>query len=157
MRIGHGYDIHAFAMDATRPLLLGLTRIEDEYGLEGHSDADVVAHALADALLGAADLGDLGTYFSDRDEKWRGVASSVILTETVRLVHDAGFRCVNGDITVIAERPRVSPWRNQMRAALSAVVGAPISVKATTHEGLGAIGRAEGIAAHAVVLLEENA
>jgi 2-C-methyl-D-erythritol 2,4-cyclodiphosphate synthase len=143
-------------MDATRPLYLGLTRIEDEYGLEGHSDADVVAHAIADALLGAADLGDLGVYFSDRDEQWRGVASRVILVETVRLVAEAGFRCVNADVTVIAERPRLAPWRDQMRAALSEVVGAPVSVKATTHEGLGAIGRAEGIAAHAVVLIGET-
>ena len=125
-------------------------------GLAGHSDADALAHACADAVLGAAGLGDLGDHFPDTDPQWAGADSLALLAEVVRLAAEAGWRVVNVDATVIAERPKLGPLRPQMAERLTAAVGAPVSVKATTHEGLGALGRGEGIACLAVALLEAD-
>lgn len=156
MRIGQGIDVHRFSDDPSRALLIGLVEIPGAPGLAGHSDADVATHALCDALLGAANLGDLGRHFPDTDASIAGVSSKSLLEQTLKLVSDAGYRCASGDITIIAERPKLASFMPSMSEALSGVVGTVISVKATTTEGLGAIGRAEGIAASAVVLIEEK-
>ena len=156
MRIGQGIDVHRFSDYPSRALLIGLVEIPGAPGLAGHSDADVATHALCDALLGAANLGDLGRHFPDTDASIAGVSSKSLLEQTLKLVSDAGYRCASGDITIIAERPKLASFMPSMSEALSAVVGTVISVKATTTEGLGAIGRAEGIAASAVVLIEEK-
>ena len=157
-RIGHGYDVHPFREG--RKLVLGGVEITSPRGgLGGHSDADVLAHAVASALLGSLALGDLGTHFPDTDPRWRG-ASSLDLLHTVRgLVQERGWRVVNCDTTVIAQEPRLAPHVAAMRENLARALGVAVedvSVKATTHEGLGALGRAEGIAAHAVVLIREG-
>ena len=156
MRIGQGIDVHRFSDDPSRALLIGLVEIPGAPGLAGHSDADVATHALCDALLGAANLGDLGRHFPDTDASIAGVSSKSLLEQTLKLVSDAGYRCISGDITIIAERPKLASFMPSISEALSGVVGTVISVKATTTEGLGAIGRAEGIAASAVVLIEEK-
>lgn len=155
MRIGQGIDVHRFSDDPARELWLGLVLIPEAKGLEGHSDADVATHALCDALLGAANLGDLGRHFPDDDAVTTGVESRVLLEKTLRLVSGAGFRATSADLTIIAEQPRLAPHMATMSRELSAVVGATVSVKATTAEGLGSLGRAEGIGASCVVLLEE--
>lgn len=157
MRIGQGFDIHRFSTDATRPLKLGLITVPNAVGLEGHSDADALAHAVADALLGAAGLGDIGEHFSDTDATWSGADSRHLLTLVVQKIHDAGFRVENVDATVVAEAPKLGSHKSDMARELSSVVGAPVSVKATTMEGLGPIGNKEGIAALAVALLKEQA
>ncbi len=154
MRVGHGFDVHPFASDPARRLILGGVEIAGHRGLAGHSDADVVAHALADAVLGAAGLGDLGTVFPDTDPTLAGADSLRLLATTVELARAAGWQPVNADLTVIAEEPRLAPFVSAMVGTLERVFGAPVSVKATRGEGLGAIGRAEGIACLAVVLLE---
>jgi 2-C-methyl-D-erythritol 2,4-cyclodiphosphate synthase len=154
MRIGQGFDVHRFSEDPGRLLVLGGVRIAGGRGLEGHSDADVVAHALADAVLGAVALGDIGTHFPDTDPAFFGADSIGLLGRTVAMARDAGFTPVNGDCTVLAEEPRLAPHVAAMSDTLAAALGAPVSVKATRAEGLGAIGRAEGIACLAVVLLE---
>jgi 2-C-methyl-D-erythritol 2,4-cyclodiphosphate synthase len=156
VRIGHGVDVHRFSSDPERPLWLGLVRIAGETGLEGHSDADVATHALCDALLGAAGLGDLGRHFSSEDPTNKGVASRVILTTTLDLISEAGYRVDSADVTIVAQRPRLVHVLGDMSVALSDVLGAPVSTKATTTDGLGAIGEGEGIAAFAVVLLSER-
>lgn len=155
MRIGHGIDVHRVSGDSSRPLWLGLVEIPDAVGLVGHSDADVATHALCDALLGAANLGDLGRHFPDDDPAIAGVSSRRLLEETLALVRGAGFHLTSADITIIAERPKLAPFMPEMSRVLSSVAGAVVSVKATTAEGLGALGRVEGIGATAVVLLEE--
>jgi len=155
MRIGQGLEIHPFSDDPHRPLLLGGVRIEGARGLAGHSDADAVCHALSDAVLGAAGLGDLGRHFPDTDPRWAGADSVVLLTEVVRLAADQGFACVSADCTVVAEAPRLAPHVDAMAAKLSSVLGVPVSVKATRAEGLGALGRAEGVACLSVALLEQ--
>lgn len=157
MRIGQGFDVHRFSRDSSRELRLGLVTIPDAPGLDGHSDADVVTHAIVDALLGAAGLGDIGQHFSDTDPAHRGLDSRVMLDHALSLVADAGWRVVNVDVTVIAETPRIAPFRSAQVDALTSAVGAPVSVKATTMEGLGPIGNREGIAALAVCLVEERA
>lgn len=154
LRVGHGFDVHPFSDDGERPLVLGGVTFDDAQALAGHSDADVVAHACADAVLGAAGLGDLGRHFPDTDEAWRGADSLTLLAEVVRLAAAEGWSVVNVDCTVVAEAPKVAPHRAEMEQRLSEVAGAPVTVKATTAEGLGAIGRREGIAAQAVALLE---
>jgi len=154
MRVGQGFDIHPFATAAGRPLVLGGVEVPGERGLAGHSDADAVAHALADALLGAAGLGDLGRHFPDADPAWAGADSLTLLASVVAMVGAEGLAVVNGDCTVLAERPRLADHLPEMSHRLSATVGAPVSVKATRAEGLGALGRAEGIACLAVVLLD---
>ena len=154
MRIGQGIDIHSFSDDPHRPLVLGGVTIEGARGLRGHSDADAVCHALADAVLGAVGLGDLGRHFPDTDPVWEGANSVDLLREVVRMASEKGFAPVNGDCTVVADTPRMAPHTEAMATALSAVFGAPVSVKATRAEGLGALGRAEGIACVAIVLLD---
>lgn len=135
--------------------MLGLIEIPGAAGLVGHSDADVATHALCDALLGAANLGDLGRHFPDDDPAYAGSRSRRLLDETLALVRGAGFKVTSADITIIAERPRLASFMPAMSEALSSVVGTVVSVKATTAEGLGALGRVEGVGATAVVLLEE--
>lgn len=157
MRIGHGSDVHRFADDAGRTLVLGGVEVPGHVGLAGHSDADVVTHAVCDAILGAATLGDLGRHFPDDDPTTTGVSSLVLLRRCRELAWDAGFGIGNADVTVTAERPRLAGLLEAMSSTLTEVLGAPVSVKATTAEGLGAIGRGEGIAATAVVLLVDAA
>jgi 2-C-methyl-D-erythritol 2,4-cyclodiphosphate synthase len=154
MRVGQGIDIHPFSDDPDRPLVLGGVTIEGSPGLAGHSDADALAHACADAVLGAAGLGDIGDHFPDTDPRWAGADSVTLLAEVVRLAGLEGWKVTNLDATVMAERPKLGPLRAQMAARLSEVVGAPVSVKATTFEKLGTLGQGAGIAALAVALLE---
>ena len=157
MRIGHGYDVHRLVEG--RALIIGGVTIPYERGLLGHSDADVLLHAVSDAMLGAMALGDIGAIFPDNDPTTEGIDSSVILAEVVRLVAARGFRAMNLDCTVVAQAPKLMPRIGAMRENISALLGVPInavSVKATTEEGLGFTGTGEGIAAHAVVLLTAN-
>lgn len=153
MRIGQGIDMHGFADG--RPLVLGGVLFDGEKGLAGHSDADVVAHAVADALLGAGGLGDLGEHFPDTDPQWAGADSIALLAEVRARLAAAGWRVVNVDCTVVLEAPRLAPHRAAMQERLGAAVGAPVSVKATRPEGLGALGRNEGIACWAVALVAD--
>ena len=153
MRIGQGIDVHPFSDDPHRPLVLGGVVIEGARGLRGHSDADAVCHALSDAVLGALGLGDLGRHFPDTDPAWAGANSVTLLTEVLRMASQEGFDCANADCTVVADTPRLAPHTGAMVERLSKVLGAPVSVKATRAEGLGALGRAEGIACLAVVLM----
>jgi len=155
LRIGQGVDVHPFAEDPNRPLVLGGVVITGDgvRGLAGHSDADPVSHAIADAVLGAAGLGDLGRHMPDTDAQWAGADSLGILRRVVALAADAGWSPVNADCTVVAERPRLAPHVPVMAERLAAALGAPVNVKATRAEGIGALGRAEGIACTAVVLL----
>ncbi len=154
LRIGQGYDIHPLVPG--RRLILGGEAIPHDRGLAGHSDADVLLHALGDALLGAAGLGDLGSQFPPTDSRWRDADSSDLVRRVLRLVREGGWRVVNCDLVVIAEAPRLAPHRDSIRrriAGLLDVEPGAVGLKATTHEGLGALGRGEGIAALAVVLL----
>lgn len=154
-RIGTGYDVHRLVPG--RPLLLGGVRIPHTLGLEGHSDADVLLHAVADALLGAAALGDLGGHFPPGDPRYAGADSSDLLREVAALLRGAGWQTVNVDSTIIAQAPRLAPHVPEMRANLAAILELPVgqtSVKATTTEGLGFVGAEEGIAAQAVALIE---
>jgi 2-C-methyl-D-erythritol 2,4-cyclodiphosphate synthase len=148
-RIGVGYDSHRFARG--RRLVLGGVEIEHELGLAGHSDADALAHAITDAVLGAVGMGDIGTHFPPTDERWRDADSLELLRTAVAMVRG---RVTNVDATVVCEAPRLEEHRPEMERLLSAVVGAPVSVKATTNEAMGWIGRGEGIACVAVALLE---
>ncbi len=155
MRIGHGYDVHKLVCD--RELILGGVKIPYERGLLGHSDADVLLHALSDAILGAAALGDIGRHFPDTDQKYKGISSMILLEEVIKLTKQAGYRVINADITVIAQAPKLASFIPQMieniEKALQSGNGS-INIKATTEEKLGFTGRGEGISAHAVVLLE---
>jgi 2-C-methyl-D-erythritol 2,4-cyclodiphosphate synthase len=155
LRIGVGVDAHAF--EAGIALVLGGVRIDHAYGLAGHSDGDVVAHALTDALLGAAGLGDIGSLFPSADERFRGADSLRLLAEAYRQVQEAGFELVNADCMLIGEEPRIAPYRDEMRRRLAGALGAEadrVNVRATTTDRLGFTGRGEGLAAHAVALLE---
>lgn len=154
LRIGNGFDVHRFSTDPSRPLVLGGVRFPDGPGLEGHSDADAIAHAVADALLGPAGLGDIGQLFPDTDERWRGADSLELLAEVVRRVRDAGWEPVNVDCSVIAERPKLAPHKDEMQRRLSEVVGAPVTVAGRRAERLGALGRVEGIACLASALIQ---
>ena len=156
MRIGQGYDVHPF--EDGRRLVLGGVTFEGETGLAGHSDGDVLTHAVIDALLGAAALGDIGGHFPSTDARLRDADSIDLLRQVAKLVAAAGFRMGNVDLTVVAERPRIAPRVTEMRQRLAAALGvdtARVSVKATTTDGLGFTGRGEGIAALAVALLDE--
>ena len=155
MRIGHGYDVHRLVEG--RSLVLGGVRIPFEKGLDGHSDADVLTHAVMDALLGAAAMGDIGKLFPDTDDRYLGADSIALLREVDRRLTEAGYRLGNLDVTVIAQRPKLAPYINQMRQNLAAALHTElqnVSVKATTEEHLGFTGSGEGIAAHAVCLLK---
>lgn len=157
MRAGTGYDVHRLA--AGRPLVLGGVRIPHETGLEGHSDADVVSHAIIDALLGAAALGDIGQHFPSDDPQYRDASSLDLLRHAVQLVAEAGYGIVNVDATVVAEAPKLAPHIGAMRTALAAALGidgGSVSIKATTTDGLGLTGRREGIAAFAIALLDST-
>jgi 2-C-methyl-D-erythritol 2,4-cyclodiphosphate synthase len=153
VRVGQGFDIHPWSDDAGRVLVLGGVVLPGERGLAGHSDADVVAHAVADALLGAAGLGDIGTHFPDTDSRWRGADSLTLLAHVVGLVRAEGWSIGNVDTTVVLESPRLAPHKGAMEQRLSAVAGAPVSVKAKRAEGLGALGRGEGVACFAAAVL----
>ena len=156
MRIGHGYDVHRLVPQ--RPLILGGVDIPYERGLLGQSDADVLVHAVMDALLGAAALGDIGLHFPDTDERFGGANSLVLLEKVVRLLAENRFRIVNIDATVLAQAPKLRPYIEQMRRNIALHAGVEVSavnVKATTEEGLGFTGSGEGMAAHAVCLLEQ--
>ena len=155
-RIGNGFDVHRFSEDPARPLVLGGVTFPDEDGLAGHSDADVVAHAVAESLLGAAALGDLGSHFPDSDDQWRGADSLALLAQVVRLVEGAGWSPVNVDCSVIAERPKLAGRREEMQDKLSTTVGAPVTVKGRRAEGIGGLGRAEGIACLASALVQSK-
>jgi 2-C-methyl-D-erythritol 2,4-cyclodiphosphate synthase len=151
-RVGTGFDAHAFAEGV--PLVLGGVRIEHPRGLAGHSDGDVLAHALTDAVLGAAGLGDIGSLFPSGDERFKGADSLDLLREAYRQVREAGWTLVNADCVLIGEEPRIASHREAMRARLAeALGGAEVNVRATTTDGLGFAGRGEGLAAHAVALL----
>jgi 2-C-methyl-D-erythritol 2,4-cyclodiphosphate synthase len=152
-RVGLGFDIHPFSDDGSRALVLGGVVLEGSPGLAGHSDADVVAHAVADALLGAAGLGDLGEHFPDTDPSWAGADSIQLLARVAAAVREAGWEPGNVDCSVVLERPKLAPVRAEMQARLSEAVGADVTVKATRAEGLGALGRGEGIACWAVALV----
>lgn len=156
VRVGQGFDIHPFSDDPGRRLVLGGVHLPGERGLAGHSDADVVAHAVADALLGACGLGDLGRHFPDTGPAWAGADSLVILARAAGLVADAGWAVGNVDCTVVLEAPKLAPHRAEMARLLGDAVGAPVSVKASRAEGLGAIGRGEGVACWAVALVERR-
>jgi 2-C-methyl-D-erythritol 2,4-cyclodiphosphate synthase len=156
MRVGLGFDAHPFSDDPARPLLLGGVRIEGGRGLAGHSDADVVAHAVADALLGAAGLGDLGQHFPDTDPAWAGADSLELLRRVTALVADGGWRVGNVDCAVVLEAPRLAPHRDAMQERLSAAAGGPVTVRAKRTEGMGALGRGEGVACWAVALIEPS-
>lgn len=153
LRIGQGFDIHRFSGDPGRPLVLGGVIVPGAAGLAGHSDADVVAHALAEAMLGAAGLGDLGRHFPASDPAWAGADSLGLLDRVSSMVRAEGMHLVNADCTVVCERPRLAEHTDDMAGRLEALLGAPVSVKAKRAEGLGALGRVEGIACLAVVLL----
>lgn len=152
-RVGNGFDVHRFGDDASRPLVIGGV-VHDGPGLIGNSDADVVAHAVAEALLGAVGMGDLGSHFPDDDGRWSGADSMVLLAEVVRMVRSEGWAAVNVDCSVVAERPKLAPRREEMQERLSTVVGAPVTVKGRRAELLGAIGRGEGVACFATALVE---
>ena len=156
MRIGHGFDVHAFA--AGRRLVLGGVEIPYGRGLDGHSDADVVAHALADAVLGAVRGGDIGKLFPDTDPAYEGADSMVLLARVMELARLKGYRLVDCDCTIAAPAPKISPYRDEMRARLAAALGVDVEsvgLKATTTEHLGFVGREEGIAAWAVCLMQQ--
>ena len=157
MRIGHGYDIHAFT--AGDGVWLGGVRIAHTHAVAAHSDGDVVLHALIDALLGAAGLGDIGIWFPDSDARYRDASSADMLREVLEKVKAQGLAVSNADVTLIAQAPKLGEHRAAILQRLAELLGVEakrINVKATTHEGLGAVGRGEGLAAHAVVLLEER-
>ncbi len=155
MRIGQGFDVHRFSPDPTRPLILGGVQFPGEPGLDGHSDADVVAHAVADALLSAAGLGDIGWWFPDDDPAVAGADSMDLLAAAVAGVRAEGWTVANVDCTVVCEAPKLAPRRAELQQRLTAVVGAPVTLKGKRAEALGALGRKEGIACLAVSLLVE--
>ncbi|MCC5668153.1 2-C-methyl-D-erythritol 2,4-cyclodiphosphate synthase [Nostoc sp. CHAB 5784] len=154
IRIGNGYDIHRLVVG--RPLILGGIEISHEMGLLGHSDADVLTHAIMDAMLGALSLGDIGHYFPPTDQEWAGADSLVLLTKVHHLVQEQGWQIGNIDSVVVAERPKLKPYIPTMRARIASVLeleASQVGIKATTNEKLGSVGREEGIAAHTVALL----
>ena len=156
-KIGHGIDVHAFA--AERKLIIGGVEIPHEKGLAGHSDADVLIHAICDAILGAAGLGDIGLHFPDSDEKYRNIDSKILLREVIAKVHKENLEIINVDSTIIAQTPKLSPYINSMREILSPILEINknnLNIKATTTENLGFTGRKEGIEAHVICLLQST-
>lgn len=158
MRVGTGIDIHAFGPGDS--VALGGRRIPHNRGVQAHSDGDVVLHALVDALLGAAALGDIGQHFPDSDPQWKGAESRVFVQATMALLERQGWQVINADITVLAQAPKIAPWREEMRRAIAALLGVGaecVNLKATTPEFLGFVGRNEGLAALATVLIDRRA
>ncbi len=158
-RVGNGIDFHRLEVNPNRSLILGGYIIESEFALVGHSDADIVIHAISDAILGALALGDIGEYFPDTDPKWKNMDSKKILQKCLELMEQKGFRLVNVDSTILAERPKISPHKSQIRLSLSQILNLSIeniSIKATTTEKMGFIGRQEGIGVFSTVLLVSN-
>jgi 2-C-methyl-D-erythritol 2,4-cyclodiphosphate synthase len=153
VRVGNGFDVHPWSVDPDRVLVLGGVRFDGERGLAGHSDADVVAHACTDAILGAAGLGDIGTMFPDTDGRWRDADSVALLAEAAAAVRRAGWEPQNVDCTVVLDAPRIGPVREVMQQRLSDAVGAPVTVKGKRTEGVGALGRGEGVVAWATALV----
>lgn len=157
MRVGSGIDVHAFGPGDA--VLLGGVRIAHSRGVIAHSDGDVLLHALVDALLGAAALGDIGQHFPDTDPRWKGADSARFVTATVELLAQAGWKVVNADLTLLAEAPRIGPWRDAIRSSVAGLLGLPhacVNLKATTTEHLGFVGRSEGLMAMATVLIDER-
>lgn len=157
IRVGHGYDVHRFAEE--RKLILGGVEIPYELGLSGHSDADVLIHALMDAMLGAAGLGDIGKHFPDTDNKYKGISSMILLKKVKELIEEEGYSLSNADITIVAQKPKLAPYIEQMKKNIASVLCTDVSdinVKATTEEHLGFTGRLEGISSHAVVLISKG-
>jgi 2-C-methyl-D-erythritol 2,4-cyclodiphosphate synthase len=155
MRVGFGFDVHAFGPGDA--LVLGGVRVPHARGVVAHSDGDVLLHALVDALLGAAGLGDIGQHFPDSDERWRGADSRQFVTATVEMLARRSWKVVNADLTLLAQQPRLAPWREQIRHAIATLLAVPIgdvNLKATTTEHLGFLGRNEGLAAMATVLID---
>ena len=155
MRIGHGYDVHRFSSD--RDLILGGVKISNDMGLLGHSDADVLLHAISDAILGAAALGDIGKHFPDTDPKYKGADSRVLLRHCVALIKEKGFKVSNIDATIVAQKPKLAPFIEEMVKNIASdcqVEISDVNVKATTEEGLGFTGELKGISAHAVCIIE---
>lgn len=158
MRVGIGFDVHRF--DESRPLVIGGVPIPGGPGLAGHSDADVLAHAVADAMLGAANLGDLGSHFPDSDPHWKDVSSIDMIRQVSEMVNEHGLTVASVDVSLLLEAPKIAPYRDEMRWNVAEALGVDVdrvSVKATTTEGLGTVGRGEGAACMAVVLLTEHA
>lgn len=156
IRVGHGYDVHRFAEE--RKLILGGVEIPYELGLLGHSDADVLIHALMDAMLGAAGLGDIGKHFPDTDDKYKGISSMILLKKVKELIEEEGYSLSNADITVVAQKPKLAPYIDQIKKNIALALCTDVSdinVKATTEEHLGFTGRLEGISSHAVVLISK--
>jgi 2-C-methyl-D-erythritol 2,4-cyclodiphosphate synthase len=154
MRVGHGYDAHTFIVG--RPLILGGVTIPHDKGLLAHSDGDAVIHALCDALLGAAALGDIGTFFPDTDSKYKNIDSRNLLRQVMTILHNKGYRVGNVDITILAQAPKLMPYTLDMKTNLAADLGietTDVNIKATTTEGMGFVGRKEGIAVYATVLI----
>lgn len=157
IRVGLGYDVHKFS--SGRKLILGGIEIPHSKGLLGHSDADVLLHSLTDAILGAASLGDIGTHFPDTDLKFKDADSGILLEKVMQLISVKGYSFGNADSTIVAEAPKMKPYIKEIRTNIARLIGCnfeDVSVKATTHEKMGAIGRKEGIAVHSVVLLVKN-
>lgn len=158
IRVGQGIDVHPF--DSDRPLILGGVTIAASGGLSGHSDADAVLHAITDALLGAAGAGDIGHYFPSTDERWRNADSSRFVHEAMRIIEEMGAEIANVDVTIIAQQPKLSPYRDAMVASIASLLGLPegqVNVKATTTDHLGFTGRGEGLCAMAIVLVASRA
>ncbi len=154
IRVGQGYDVHR--LEAGRPFWLGGIQLESLFGPVGHSDADVVCHVLCDALLGAANMRNIGYHFSDKDPRWKGVDSKLLLAEVLRMVRGAGYEISNVDVTVVLQEPKLNPYIPAMKTCLAGVMAIPeddISIKATTSEHIGFVGRGEGIAAHGIALI----
>ena len=157
IRVGQGYDVHRWVEG--RPCILGGVEIPSEKGPLGHSDADVVCHVLCDALLGAANMRNIGYHFSDKDPMWKGVASTLLLKKVMEMIREAGWELANADVTVILDQPKLNPIIPAIKDNLASVMGVEvdqISVKATTSEGLGFVGRSEGISAMAVALIQKD-
>lgn len=156
VRVGQGFDVHAYSADPTRPLILGGVTFDGERGLSGHSDADVPAHAAADALLGAAGLQDLGTHFPDTDPQWASANSLALLAAVAAMVRADGWEIGNIDVKVVCERPKLAPRKGDMEQHLTLAAGAPVAVSGRRAEGIGALGRQEGIAAWAVAVITRD-
>jgi len=156
VRVGQGFDVHRFSDDPDRALVLGGVVFEGTPGLDGHSDADVIAHAVVEALLGAAGLGDIGEHFPDSDPRWKDADSLVLLVQAGTLVRADGWTIGNVDCSVVCDMPKLAPHRAEMQARLSEACGAPVTVKGRRSEGLGALGRREGIACWAVAVISKE-